>query len=119
MNKPTIPTQTTDASVAAWGYIKTITDASISALGYTKNTGTLTGVKFNNVDATVSNGIASITANIPTVNDATLTIKKNGTSVGTFTANASTDTSVNITVNELPTVSGSDNGKILQVVNGQ
>ena len=35
---------------------------------------------------------------IPTVNDATLTIKRNGTSVGTFTANASTDKAIDITV---------------------
>lgn len=35
---------------------------------------------------------------IPTVNNATLTIKKNNTSVGTFTANSSTDTTVDITV---------------------
>ena len=55
----------TDASVAAWGYIKTITDASIAALGYTKNTGTLTGVKFNGTDASITNGVAAITANIP------------------------------------------------------
>lgn len=35
---------------------------------------------------------------IPTVNDATLTIQKNGTSVGTFSANASSNKTVNITV---------------------
>lgn len=35
---------------------------------------------------------------IPTVNDATLTIQKNGTTVDTFTANASTNKTVNITV---------------------
>ena len=34
---------------------------------------------------------------IPTVNDATLTITQNGTSVGTFTANASTDETIAIT----------------------
>lgn len=34
---------------------------------------------------------------IPTVNNATLTIQENGTSVGTFTANSSTNTTVNIT----------------------
>lgn len=55
---------------------------------------------------------------IPTVNDATLTIQKNGTTVNTFTANASSNVTANIQVNELPTVSSSDNGKILQVVNG-
>lgn len=38
------------------------------------------------------------TPTIPTVNDATLTIKKNGTQVGTFTANASTNKDINITV---------------------
>lgn len=35
---------------------------------------------------------------IPTVNDATLTIQKNGTDVATFTANSSTNTTANITV---------------------
>lgn len=55
---------------------------------------------------------------LPTVNNATLTIQKNGTTVNTFTANASSNVTANIQVNELPTVSSSDNGKILQVVNG-
>ena len=35
---------------------------------------------------------------LPTVNDATLTIQKNGTTAGTFTANQATDQTVNITV---------------------
>lgn len=35
---------------------------------------------------------------LPTVNDATLTIQKNGTAVGTFTANASANKSINITM---------------------
>lgn len=35
---------------------------------------------------------------IPTVNNATLTIQKNGTTVNTFTANASSDVTCNITV---------------------
>ena len=55
---------------------------------------------------------------IPTVNNATLTIQKNGTNVQTFTANASSNVTANITVNELPTVTSSDNGKVLMVVNG-
>lgn len=38
---------------------------------------------------------------IPTVNNATLTIQKNGSTVETFTANSSTSTTANITV---PTV---------------
>lgn len=55
---------------------------------------------------------------LPTVNNATLTIQKNGTTVNTFTANASSNVTANIQVNELPTVSSSDNGKVLMVVNG-
>lgn len=39
-----------------------------------------------------------ISASQPTVNDATLTIQKNGTSVATFSANASTNQTANITV---------------------
>ena len=35
---------------------------------------------------------------IPTVNDATLTIQKNGTTIDTFTANASSNKTVNVTV---------------------
>ena len=35
---------------------------------------------------------------LPTVNNATLTIQQNGTAVGTFTANSSTNETVNITV---------------------
>ena len=38
------------------------------------------------------------TPTIPTVNDATLTIQKNSTDVGTFTANASSNSTINITV---------------------
>lgn len=48
-----------------------------------------------NIPITVN--IAS-TSNIPTVNNAKLTIQKNGTTVQTFTANQSTDATANITV---------------------
>lgn len=44
-------------------------------------------------------------AEIKPVNDGKLTIQQNGTSVGTFTANQSTDTTVNITVPEIPDLS--------------
>lgn len=47
-------------------------------------------------DAT--NDKVTIAATQPTVNNATLTIQKNGTTVKTFTANASTDVTANITV---------------------
>ena len=44
---------------------------------------------------------------IPTVNNATLTIQKNGTNVATFTANSATNTTANITV---PTGAAADKG---------
>lgn len=46
------------------------------------------------VDSAISTAIGAL----PTVNDATLTIQKNGTSVGTFTANDADNTTINITV---------------------
>ena len=64
--------------------------------GFTTNTGTVTSV--NNVSPVDGN----VTLSIPTVNNATLTIQKNGTTVNTFTANASSNVTANITV---PTVS--------------
>lgn len=41
-----------------------------------------------------------VAGQLPTVNDATLTIQKNGTAVGTFTANASANKSINITMDK-------------------
>ena len=73
----------------------------------TNDSGFITGVSWNDVTdkpsfATVAtSGSYNDLSNkptIPTVNDATLTIQKNGTTVDTFTANSSTDKTVNITV---------------------
>ncbi|MBR6099068.1 hypothetical protein IKP85_04910 [bacterium] len=69
-----------------------VTETTVSGWGFTKNTGTVTSV--NNVSPV--NGNVSLT--IPTVNNATLTIQKNGTTVKTFTANASSNVTCNITV---------------------
>jgi hypothetical protein len=108
-----IPTMTSDASVAGWGYTKNtgtltgvkfngatatvsegiasitatipaeVTESTVSGWGFTKNAGTLTGVKFNNADATVTNGIASITATIPS---APGTLNTNNTTAQTVNA---------------------------------
>ena len=43
-------------------------------------------------------GTVAMTSDLPTVNNATLTIQKNGTNVQTFTANQSTNATANITV---------------------
>ena len=47
-------------------------------------------------------------------NNATITIQKGGTTVDSFTVNASSNKSINIP-NELPSYSSSDSGKILSV----
>ena len=71
------------------------------------DSGFITGVTWNDVSnkpsfATVAtSGSYNDLSNkptIPTVNDATLTIQKNGTTIDTFTANSSTDKTVNVTV---------------------
>ena len=43
-------------------------------------------------------GTVALTSDLPTVNDATLTIQKNSTTIDTFTANASSNKTVNISV---------------------
>lgn len=74
------------------GYVDgvTPTESTVSGWGFTKNAGTVTSV--NNVSPVNGN----VTISIPTVNNATLTIQQNGTTVNTFTANASTDVTANI-----------------------
>ena len=73
----------------------------------TNDSGFITGVSWNDVSdkptfATVAtSGSYNDLSNkptIPTVNDATLTIQKNGTTINTFTANSSADKTVNISV---------------------
>lgn len=166
-----------------------VTESTVSGWGFTKNTGTLTGVTFNNVSATISNGVAAITATIPaapgtlktdnttaqtasssealsgtinlhkvaktgtysdligtptipTVNNSTITVQMNGSTVDSFTTNASSSKTINLgtvitshqtlkTINStsltgsgniqidgLPSVTTSDNGKVLSVSSG-
>lgn len=80
---------------------------------------TLTGISTSTTGAvtasdTVTTGIGKLQATkadksaIPTVNNATLTIQKNGTNVATFTANASSNVTANISVpNTVSSVSSS------------
>lgn len=80
-----IPTDNTELTNGA-GYITGINSSDVTtALGYTP------------YDSSNPNGYIT-SSSLPTVNDATLTIQKNGTTVNTFTANSSTNTTVNITV---------------------
>ena len=69
-----------------------------------------------NADWNATSGVAKILnkPTIPTVNNATLTIQKNGTTVKTFTANASSNVTCNITV---PTTFGDLTGTVA-IANG-
>lgn len=46
---------------------------------------------------------------IPTVNDATLTIQRNGANVGTFSANANANKTINVDVSQVRTGGSSSN----------
>jgi hypothetical protein len=83
-NKPTIPAAQVQSD---W------TQTTTTAVDYIKNKPTLATVATSG-----SYNDLSDTPTIPTVNDATLTIQKNGTDVQTFTANQSTNATANIIV---------------------
>ncbi len=114
------PAAITESDVANWGFTKnagtltsesdpifsasvasSITAADISNWNSkTSNTGTLTGVKFNNVDATVSNGVASISAAIPAE------VTESTVSGWGFTKNAGTLTGVKVNGSNATVTSG-------------
>jgi len=82
-----------------------VTESTVSGWGFTKNAGTITGITMNGS----SKGTSGV-VNLGTVLTEHQTLKtiNNESIVGTG----------NLTVSGLPTVTASDNGKILQVVNG-
>lgn len=120
-----------------------ITESTVSGWGFTKNAGTLTGVKVNGSNATVTSGVADIGTVITSetqlskgtttgsgnavtdisVSNHQITLTKGSTfltshqSIKTINNQTITGTG-NVTLDTLPTVSASDNGKILMVVNG-
>lgn len=55
------------------------------------------GIDITNDVISIDDTVVAELSDIPTVNDATLTITQNGTSAGTFTANSSTDTTIALT----------------------
>lgn len=93
---------------AAAGSIPTVNDATLTITKNNTSVGTFTANASSNVtvDITVPTATSDLnndsgfitSADLPTVNNATLTIQKNGTNVQTFTANASSDVTANITV---------------------
>lgn len=86
-NKPFIPTETSDLLNNS-GFI----DKEVNDLTYYTLSSNLSSVATSGNYNDLSNK-----PSIPTVNDATLTIQQNGTTLETFTANASSNKTVNIT----------------------
>ena len=128
LNKPTIPT-VNDATLtinqngvqagtftanAASNATISLTDTTYSDMvGATSGSAGTSGLvpqPSAGDEAKVLSGAATWVAQ-PTVNDATLTIQKNGQSLGTFTANASSDTSISVPA---PAYYNLTNGAILQ-----
>lgn len=82
-----------------------VTESTVSGWGFTKNTGTITGITMNGS----SKGTSGV-VNLGTVLTSHQTLK---------TINSESIVgSGNLTIPVLPTVTSSDNGKVLQVVNG-
>ena len=104
LNKPTIPTVptnvsafTNDANYITLAQVPAQVNAdwnATSGMGVILNKPTLATVATSG-----SYNDLSDKPTIPTVNNATLTIQKNGTNVQTFTANQSSNATANITVN--------------------
>ena len=107
-----VPTKTSDLTNDS-GFITasslpTVNDATLTITKNSTSVGTFTANASSNVtvDITVPTNTSDLTndsgfitaSDLPTVNNATLTIQKNGTNVQTFTANASSDVTANITV---------------------
>jgi hypothetical protein len=99
-NGTTVKTFTANASTDVTADITVPTKVSelTNDSGYTTNTGTVTSVKVGSTSYNPTSGVVSLPA-YPTVNNATLTIQKNGTNVQTFTANQSSNATCNITMN--------------------
>lgn len=101
-NKPTIPTVPTNVSSFTndAGYITGYTETDPVFSASAAHGITSTDITNWNNKSNFSGNYNDLTnkPTIPTVNNATLTIQKNGTTVKTFTANASSNVTANITV---------------------
>lgn len=102
----TASTYDPNGTVASAGGIPDYVDSNGGKIDTIEVNGTPQTITNKTVDITVptdtsdlTNGAGYITSSsLPTVNDATLTIQKNGTTVETFTANSSSNKTANITV---------------------
>ena len=102
LNKPSLATVATSGSYNDLTNKPTIPAAQVQSNWTQTNTSSVDYIKNKPSLATVatSGAYSDLTGKptIPTVNNATLTIQKNGTTVKTFTANASSNVTANITV---------------------
>ena len=130
-----ITSETTLSKGTTTGNGNAVTDISVSdhTITLTKGTtfltsetqlskGTTTGAGNVVTDISVSGHTITLTkgSTIPTVNNPTITLTFNGSTVGTFTLNQSGNQSIDIgSIIGLPSYSSSNNGQILGVVNGQ
>lgn len=125
----TASTYDPNGTVAAAGGIPDYVDSNGGKIDTIEVNGTPQTITNKTVDITVptdtsdlTNGAGYITSSsLPTVNDATLTIQKNGTTVETFTANSSSNKTANITVptdtNDLTNGAGYITSSALPTVN--
>ncbi|MBQ0013647.1 MAG: hypothetical protein KBS86_03720 [Proteobacteria bacterium] len=105
------------ADIASTTYVDNVANtkqATISDLGTIRTGAGLgaTAVQPSSLSTVATSGSYNDLANkptIPTVNNATLTINRNGTSVGTFTANASSDKTIDIDVSQVRSGSSTSN----------
>lgn len=87
----TVPTKVSDLSNDSWFVTNQVDDTAYAASwDWVTNKAPSKNAVYDKIE--------SVVGSIPTVNDATLTIQKNGTTVNTFTANASSNVTANITV---------------------
>jgi len=118
-----------NGTVAAAGGIPDYVDSNGGKIDTIEVNGTPQTITNKTVDLSVPTKTSDITndsgyitsASLPTVNDATLTIQKNGTTVQTFTANSGSNKTANITVptdtNDLTNGAGYITSSALPTVN--
>jgi len=80
------------------------TETTVTNWGFTKNAGTLTGVTFNGASATVSSGVAAISATIPTVPTISTNISSDATSDTKTTSPKAVKTYVDGIVGDIETL---------------
>ena len=111
---PTVPTKTSDltndGSDGTSTYVEADELATVATTGsYSDltNKPTIPAAQVNS-DWNANSGVEQILnkPTIPTVNDATLTVTQNGVSAGTFTANASSNTTIALTDTTYSTMAG-------------